>query len=243
MNEELQRLLDELRWKDPTGIRLTEETILHWFDLCNAVWIHDGDPKKPHAELTSGFCSNGYFNCPEVLKYPTFCEILAVKLARKIEDKLSAKGIEKVDWVIGSPYAAITLSYEIAKDLGAIHGFTEKDPINPEKKRMLWKRMTIPENSTVQQAEDLMTTMRTAIEVRRAVQEGNSEKVNFLPFVATLIFRPPDLSVDTGGIEVLALVEKEIWAVDPKECPLCKAGSLRYRPKTHWQELTGKNLQ
>ncbi len=220
---------------------LTEEEILHLFNLCGAFWFHDGDPKKSHAELTSGMCSNGYVNCPEVLKHPNLNEILALQLVRLL---LRENGIGKVDWLIGSAYADITFSYEVAKALGAIHGFTEKDPINPEKKRMLWKRMTIPAKAKVLQVEELITTSGTFKEVRRAVREGNSEPVNFLPIVGVLVHRPPklpiDYEIDDEKIKVISLVEKEMWAVDPSECPLCKAGSPRYRPKSHWKELTGK---
>jgi len=77
-------------------------------------------------------------------------------------------------------------------------------------------------------------------EVRRAVEEGNGEPVHFLPIVGALVHRPPRLPADYGDRKVIAVIEKEIWAVDPKDCPLCKAGSPRYRPKTHWAELTGK---
>ncbi|XOA42848.1 MAG: hypothetical protein ACKKMO_03595 [Candidatus Nealsonbacteria bacterium] len=219
---------------------LTEKDILHWFNLCDAFWFHDGDPKKPHAELTSGMCSNGYANCPEVLKHPNLNEILALQLVRLLRENR----IGKVDWVIGSAYADITFSYEVAKALGAIHGFTEKDPTEPKKKRMLWKRMTIPAKAKVLQVEELITTSGTFKEVRRAVREGNSEQVNFLPIVGVLVHRPPklpiDYEIDDEKIKIISLIEKGMWAVDPSECSLCKAGSPRYRPKSHWKELTGK---
>lgn len=214
---------------------LDEEIILKWFDKCDAYWIHDGDPKKPHAELTSGKCSNGFFDCMRVLKYPRLTEILADQLAKK----LRAEGIEDVDWVIGSPYAAITFSFEVAHALGAIHGFTEKDPTPDNPKKMAWRRITIPKDANVLQVEELITTSGTFKEVRRAVEEGNPEPVNFLPVVGALIHRPPKLSADYGDRKVIALIEKEVWAVDPP-CDLCKKGSKRLRPKTHWKELTGK---
>lgn len=218
------------RWK------LSEEEILHWFDLCDAYWLHDGDPKKPHAELTSGMCSNGFFDCLRVLQYPNLNEILA----RQLTQKLRENGVERVEWVIGSAYAAITFSYEVARVFGAIHGFMEKDPADPKGKQMVWQRKTIPAGSTALQVEELVTTSSTMKEVRRAVEEGNKESVNFLPIVGVLVHRPPKLPVDCGNQKVVALIEKEIWAVNPKDCPLCKAGSPRYRPKTHWKELTGK---
>lgn len=217
---------------------LTPEEILSWFEAENAAWIHDGDPQKPHAELTSGMCSNGFFDCLRVLKYPNLTEILARQLVRKI--KINGMSRQQVDWVVGSAYAAITFSYEVARVLGAIHGFVEKDPTDPKGKRMLWQRMKIPAGAWVRQAEDLITTSGTIQEVRRAIEEGNGEPVNFLPIVGALVHRPPKLPADYGAGKVIALIEKEIWAVESRDCPLCKVGSPRYRPKTHWKELTGK---
>lgn len=231
MNREELRKLDPRNFDE--GI-LSMGKILGWFEACDAVWLHDGNPEKPHAELTSGKCSNGFFDCLRVLENPNLCEILALQLAWKL------RGIGRADWVIGSPYAAITFSHEVAKIFEAIHGFCEKDPTDPKGKRMLWRRRTIPAGSTVLQIEELITTAGTMIEVRRAVEEGNSEPVNFLPVVGALVHRPPELPVDYGDRKVTALIEKEVWAVDPSECSLCKAGSKRYRPKTHWKELTGK---
>lgn len=216
-----------------------EEIFLGWFESCDAIWLHEGDPKKPHAELTSGLCSNGFFDCMRVLKYPNLCEALARQLAIKIQQTIGNQG-RPIDWVIGSPYAAITFSYEVAKALGAIHGFVEKDPNDPAGKKMVWRRMVIPKNSVVLQMEELITTSGTFKEVRRAVEEGNSELVEFESVVGVLVHRPPKLPVDYGERKVVSLIEREVWAVKPEDCPLCKEGSQRLRPKTHWKELTGK---
>jgi len=234
--ETLKRILD-YDPKDFDDKFLTEEEILTWFDVLDAGWIHEGDPSKPHAELTSGKCSNAFFDCMRVLCHPNLNEILAQQLVSKFR---AGNLIDKVDWVIGSPYAAITFSYEVAKALGAIHGFAEKDPADPQGKKMIWRRMVIPKDAKVLQIEELITTSGTFREVRQAIEEGNPESVKFLPIVGALVHRPPKLPADYGEIKVIALVEKEVWAVDPSECDLCKAGSVRYRPKTHWKELTGK---
>jgi len=227
--------------EDYDSIVLSPEEILQWFGDLDAAWMHDGDPKNPHAELTSGKCSNGFFDCMRVLCYPNLCEILARQLAKRFsEDKIVAVVKPKVDWVVSSSYAAITFGHEVAKALGAKFGFTEKDPTDPKKQKQVWQRFTIPKDSNIFQVEELITTSGTFHEVRRAVKEGNSEPVNFLPVVGTLIHRPPELPVDYDGTTVVSLVERQIWAVDQKDCSLCAAGSPRYRPKTHWKELTGK---
>lgn len=213
---------------------LTERKIFQLFELYDAVWVHDGDPKRPHAELTSGLCSNGFFDCLRILRDPAQCEFLAKQLIVKLRQN----GLESADWVIGSAYAAITFSYEVARKLGSSHGFVEKDHQDP--KKMVWRRWNIPEGSTVLQVEDLITTGQTFSEVRRAIEDGNEGKVKFLPIIGAIVHRPSKLPADYGGIKIVSLIEEEVWAIDPKDCPLCKAGSPRLRPKPHWRELTGK---
>lgn len=234
---------EHLPWISPSDYEnkiLTPEEILHWFDLCDAAWIHDGDPRKPHAELSSGKCSNGFFDCARVLCYPNLSEILARQLVRQ----LLREKFEAVDYVVGSAYAAITFSYDVARVLREILGFSgihclmEKDPV--DQKKMVWRRITIPGGARILQIEELITTSGTFKEVRRAIEEGNSETVEFSSVVGALVHRPPKLPADYDGRKVSALIEKEVWAVDQEDCPLCKDGSIRCRPKTHWAELTGK---
>lgn len=213
-----------------------QDRILSLFERHNAVWVHDGDSAKPHAELTSGLCSNGYFDCPRVLCHSKVARELAYLLFQKMYFGRS----DQPDWVVGSAYAAITFSYEVADLFDAVHGFVKKDPIDSASKRMSWRDMTIPKAAKVLQIEELVTTSHTFREVRRAIQEGNPEPVEFLPVVGAIIHRPPKLPADYDGIKVVALVEQEVWAVKPEDCPLCKAGSVRYRPKSHWVELIGK---
>jgi hypothetical protein len=233
--DDLQSLL-KLKPEDHKNIDIPAERVLKWFDICDAYWMHDGRPSSPHAQLTSGMCSNGFFDCLRVLKYVVLSEILANQLARKIR---SVIGDRKVDWVIASPMAGITFGHDVARALNATtFMFTEKDL---QKGNMVWKRMFIPEGETVLQVEELTTTSKTLDDVKKAVDFSNPNPVNWLPYVGILIHRPPKLPTNRyGDRKVIALVEKEVWAVDPSECPLCKAGSKRFRPKSNWKELTGK---
>lgn len=235
--------LQELLSLDPHNVDviILQDEILQWFSLLDAFWMHSGDPKNPHAELTSGWCSNGFFDCLRVLKYINLSDILADQLARKIRSVIGWK--QDVDWVIGSPMAGITFAHDVARAIGApLNMCVEKDPADSKGKKMMWKRMAIPEGDTAIQIEELTTTAYTLNEVKRAIDEGNPNPVNFLPYVGILVHRPPRLPVEYyGERKVIALIEKEIWAVPPEECPLCEAGSKRLRPKTNWKELTGKN--
>lgn len=222
---------------------ITEEEIIHWFELLDAMWIHDGDLKRPHAELTSGYCSNGFFDCLRVLKYVNLSEILAIELGDRIVANMKDLTLpdDLIKWTIGSPMAGITFAHDLARAMGIqCNMFVEKDPLDPKGKKLTWKRMVIPEGEKVLQVEELITTSSTLNEVERAVREGNPYPVEFVPIIATLVHRPPKMVQKYGDREVVALISKEVWAVPPDQCPLCKAGSKRLRPKTNWKELTGK---
>lgn len=223
----------------PTPGLLSQEQILEWFQWADAYWGYEGEPspQKPHAELSSGLCSNGYFDCPRLLSYPEVAEVLGTEAAFRLRAMTNGR----IDWVVSSAYSAITFGHEVAKALEARFANVEKDPADPAQKRMLWRRLSMPPDSKVLQAEELITTVGISDEVRRAVQEGNEAKnLIFLFPIVALVHRPPSLAEAALRRNIVALVEKEIWAVPPSECPLCKAGSPRFKPKTHWAELTGK---
>lgn len=243
MNMTLRELL-LLKPSDFKGEVIPIDEILQWFSLLDAYWLHSGDPKDSHAELTSGYCSNGFFDCLRVLKYINLSDILAEQHAKKIRNMI---GQQHIEWLIGSPTAGITYAHDLARALGVpINMCVEKDKSDPTGKRMVWNRMLIPEEAPTFQTEELTTTAKTMNEVERAVREGNKDgdiivPVDFINYVGILVHRPPKLPVPYyGKRQAIALIEKEIWAVPPEECPLCKHGSKPLRPKTNWKKLTGK---
>ena len=211
------------------------EEILEIYRRYDAVWFYNynGRPTAPHVELTTGLCSDGYINSSLVMSDPAACGLLVSELAKLIR----SMGIEPA-WIVGSAYGAITPSYELARVMRVRHGFVEKDPADP--KRMRWPRLTIPRNVPILQCEELITTLQTTGEVRYAITAENRElPVQFLPYVATIIYRPPAEGI-TGSIEVIRLMERVVKTWQPQHCPLCRTGSPRFRPKEHWAELTGK---
>lgn len=215
---------------------ISPEDAMRIFSNLNASWVHDGDPKSPHAELTSGKCSNGYFNCTIPLSFPLISAYFAEALGRRIRKQYKGE----VDWVIGSPMAGITFAHDVARVLGAKRSaFVEKDPDNQGK--FLWKRLVIPEGDKVLQIEELTTTALTLCGVREAIDEQNEYPVDWIDIVGILVHRPSELPVGSyDDRRIVPLIEQEVWAVPQDECPLCAGGSKRYRPKQHWAELTSK---
>lgn len=233
--------INELRLLNPIPFRdidLIQEEILRMLSIAEAGWMHNGDPKMPHAELASGYCSNGFFYCQKLLRFPNITEILAHQLCRKICRDLG-NTLNNIDAVVGSPYSSIALSYEVAKFIGAVHGIPQKDPNDPKGKKMVWKE-EFPAGTRILRIEELITTVGSTNETTVAIQTSNPNPVSFLPIVGALVYRPPKLTVDYWNMRIIALVEKEIWAVPQTQCNLCRQGSIRVKPKANWSLLAGK---
>jgi orotate phosphoribosyltransferase len=215
---------------------LNPAELRHIFEKCDALWLHSGDPKAPHAELTSGKCSNGFVDVLRVLRYTNLCQIFSKMLVRKLEGEYDyySKHEGGIDWVVGSDHAGATISYAVGSWFGAQHDFTEKGP----DKTQVWKRFAIQPDEIVLQVEELVTITGTLKAVRDAINIANPTPVNFAPVVMTLVHRSDQYEFEGGPILYLAHFDIQTW--QPKDCPLCLAGSERIRPKQNWEKLTGK---
>lgn len=220
---------------------LTPEEVRNILEVCDAFWLHSGNPKDPHAITTKGECTNGFVDTLRALRYTNLCDILALSmvnlfLQRYPEYHRSKQG---VSWVIGSDHAGAALSHSVATWLHTQHDFTEKGPVVDGKKTQRWSRFDILPDETVLQIEELITTTGTLQAVREGIRAGNKTPVQFLPVAMTLIHRSDQREFEGGPILYLAHFDIQVWK--PDECPLCKAGSKRILPKINWAELTGKS--
>ena len=115
----------------------------------------------------------------------------------------------------------------------------EKDPKDPAGKNMIFKPDDpIPAGATLLQVEELITMFDSGAATKDAIIKGNAEPVEFAPFVATLVYRPPVIARNLAdGRKILPFIEKQVNAWDPKDCPLCAAGSVPISPKLNWNKL------
>ncbi|MBI4132723.1 MAG: hypothetical protein HY473_01315 [Candidatus Sungbacteria bacterium] len=210
---------------------LTEEEILELYRRANAVWFFDyrrGDPTLPHAQLTSNLCADDYFRSDLVLQDTAIAERIGTSIAEKLAERHIA---ERAQWVVGSAYGGIIISYEVARHLGVRHAYTVKDPANP--KRQLW-RTEIPAGAVVLRCEDVISTRGTVRDVERAIVEKNPEPVTVLSDVATIVCHSGS-GIDDIDITWLATTRVKIWHQD--ECPLCRDRSPRLPPKENWEKF------
>jgi orotate phosphoribosyltransferase len=192
-----------------------------------AVWIHDGKPSRPHALLTSGLHSDGFVNCTFVTQRPD--------LLRRIltaPDGLSGQlPKEKVDWVVGSAFGAITLAHAVAEQLGARAAFTEKSDDG-----MKLARFEIEPGAKVLVVEDTISTGGSTLKTIEGLQRAGVTPQQLLPYIVCLVNRSG--ADKLGERQLRALLAPQIHTWQAGECPLCKAGSQAVRPKAHWKELT-----
>ena len=167
---------------------------------------------KGHFELRSGLHSDQFFQCAMVLQHPRIaarlCEALVAKLRKDIP------GIH-IDGVIAPAMGGLFVGHEVAKALGVISIFAEKQ----DGMLVLRRGFVIPKGSVFVVAEDVITRGGRVQETIDIV-EGRGGKV---AAVAVLVdrsagkarFVPPTVS----------LLQMAPVTFDPQACPLC-AGKL-----------------
>lgn len=197
------------------------------FQEQGALWRHDGRPARPHALLTSGLHSDGFVNCTFVSQRPE----LVRRIVNEAGGLAPALPREKVDWVIGSAFGAITLAYAVAERLGARAGFTEK-----EGEGMKLARFALAPGAKVLAVEDTISTGGSTLKTIAALRQAGAAEGNILPEILCLVNRSG--SNILSGRRIRALITLDIHTWPAAACPLCQAGSPAVRPKNNWKELT-----
>ena len=209
------------------------------FSDWGVIWTHDGNPKRPHAELTSGKHSDGFFNGSLLIQRQDNLQEVARALVSQLAVPLTRMPgmTAQCGWVIGSAMGAVTLAHEVARFLplwatppsGACCGFTEPQP----DKTMLLKRFDVQSGDRVLVVEDVLTTGGTTESTIKAIESAGGI---VLPVLGVIFNRSGKDAL--GDRRIVSLVAKELSAWEPAECPLCKVGSRAVRPKANWAALT-----
>lgn len=211
----------------------------HWktqFQNMGALWIHDQNPRRPHALLTSGNHSNGFFNASLVTVDTSVlihgCQTLLSQLGGEMHDNDQPLP----EMVVGSALGAITIAYELARTLSVMTGFTEKIGDDDEGNRIMnLKRVPLEPGTTVLCCEDVLTTGTTTLGTFKAIEDMGG---SLLPYLLVLVNRSG--KTELAGRKILSLIEEEMPIWKPDECPLCAQGSEAIRPKGNWDKLTAE---
>jgi orotate phosphoribosyltransferase len=222
----------------------TSDEWIHQYKKKNALWIHDGNPKRPHVCLTSRIHSGGFFNSRLIISDEVLLRDAACDLLESLGESGEAEGIS-INGVIGPQTGATKLAEFISDQMSA---YTREEcfwasPAKAEKngkKSMVFSRKDLDflPGQFVLLCEDTLTTGGSVdLTVTAIIAAGGI----VLPFVLVLVNRSG--LVEIGGRKIISLIDHSmpVWA--PKECPLCKEGSEAIGPPKEpsiWMRLNAK---
>jgi orotate phosphoribosyltransferase len=189
---------------------MTRDQILNIFKESGALL-------EGHFQLTSGLHSNQYFQCAKVLQYPRFCE----SLCKGIADRFSTM---RIDVVVAPALGGIVVGQEVGRQLGARTIFAErKDGV-----MQLRRGFEIRAGERVLACEDVITTGGSITEVIGIARKAGGAVVGAGAIVDRSNGRVK-LPVDAGG-DQYSLLQMDVVAYKPEECPLCKQGLPLVKP-------------
>lgn len=208
------------------------------YQKLGALWMHDGNPRRPHALLTSGKHSSGFFNSGLVTSDPRLIVEACVDLAGAVCEQVN---VQAINYVVGPAMGAIVIAHCLARALNitdrpCLSSFTEKEASPDDPRRMVLKRTSLQLGDEVLVVEDVLTTGGSAEQTIEAVTVAGGHAA---PVVAVLVNRS-GLSVVRGGRRIVALIDHPMPTWKPEECPMCRGlGSEAIRPKgaENWARL------
>ena len=208
-----------------------------------ALWIHDGNPKRPHALLTSDKHSNGFFNSELVTQDACLLDGASSALVDALFTERET--LEDIDRVVGLAMGAITLAHDICRHIAestfdrepCLRAYTEKKQATDGSTVMVFVKTRIIPGEDIVLCEDVLSTGKSVDATAAAVTKAGGI---LLPYVLVLVNRSGLKEV--SGKKIIALIDRPMPMWDPDECPLCKEGSEAIRPKENenWARLNAE---
>ncbi|MBP6060470.1 MAG: hypothetical protein KA515_00480 [Candidatus Pacebacteria bacterium] len=208
-----------------------------------ALWIHDGHPKRPHALLTSGLHSGGFFNSKIVVQDDILLNMAAKDLVSVFFDQACERRPYDIAGVIGPQTGATKLAQFLSLELPTKEPAISISPAKGEVDGQ--KAMIFTEEERAMIAgrkfllcEDVLTTGLSVDLTAEAVKKAGGIVE---PYMLVLVNRSGLREI--AWRQVVALIDNHMPIWTPKECPLCPV-SKAIRPKSedgqNWALLNAK---
>ena len=162
-----------------------------------------------HFLYTSGRHGEKYFEKARILQNPAYVTEIMSHLAENFKD-------DDVDIVIAPAVGAVILGFELARQLGAVCLFTERE----NDKMVLRRGFEIPEGARVVVAEDVITTGGSVQEVIDIVKNSCGVLVG----VALIVDRTGG-ALDFG-VKTVSAYTTVATSYEAERCPICAEGAI-----------------
>jgi orotate phosphoribosyltransferase len=181
-----------------------------------------------HFLLSSKKHSQFYLQSAKVLEDPKIASILADELSKMIKNSDL-----KIDTVCSPALGGILAGYELARSLGVRFIFTERvDGV-----MTLRRGFEVEKGERVLICEDIITTGGSALEAAKEIEERGAKVVGFAALANRGFCKrrgsdkePKDECRLPSDMPFFAIDDFEFEVYEPEDCPLCKGGSIAYKP-------------
>jgi orotate phosphoribosyltransferase len=187
-------------------VKLPREQVLDIFRETKALL-------EGHFQLTSGLHSNQYFQCAKVLQYPKYLHLLCGEIAKHFE-------YAEIEVVISPAIGGVVVGTEVGRMLQARTVFAERK----DGKMELRRGFELRPGERVLAVEDVVTTGGSLFEIVDLIKKANAT----LAGVGYIVDRSNGkVTFDAKHFSVLQM---DVVAHKPDECPMCKQGSPVTKP-------------
>lgn len=181
-----------------------------------------------HFKLSSGNHSKFYLQSAKVLEDPKTAKILAEALAKQIQ----ASGI-KVDAVCSPALGGLIAGFALATALDVRFIFAER----VEGEMSIRRGFEVKEGEKYLICEDIITTGGSALEAAKQIELAGGEIVAYAALANRGFCSREGSNLETKANCKLPL-DKPLFALEdftfemyaPDVCPMCKEGSVAYKP-------------
>jgi len=181
-----------------------------------------------HFLLSSKNHSQFYLQSAKVLEDPKIAETLAKELASMIN-----KSGLVIDTVCSPALGGILAGYELARALGVRFIFAER----VDKNMTIRRGFQISKGENILVCEDIITTGGSALEAAKVATQMGANIVGYAALanrgfckrVGSDLEASPTCKLP-ANLPFFALEDFKFDIYKPEDCPLCKSGSVAYKP-------------
>ncbi|WP_226393520.1 orotate phosphoribosyltransferase [Ructibacterium gallinarum] len=166
-----------------------------------------------HFLLTSGRHSDKYMQCAKIFQDAKYSVPLCAELVEQYKN-------DAIDVVIGPAIGAISMSYEVGKQLGVRNIFAERE----NGVMTLRRGFTIEPGQRVLIVEDVVTTGGSVKEVMELVEKCGGKIVG----IGSIVDRTGG-KIDFG-VPYRSAFSMDITSYEADKCPICKTGMPLVKP-------------